>query len=109
MKHKILLGAMLFFLLGFGAGGCSKKESPAKADQIKGSVVSVDTAKHEVVIKDKEGNAATVIINSGKIAMLKEGEKIRVQMKPGSNVVESIKFHGLKKNEAKEGGEEKDE
>ena len=78
----------------FAASAHSKQDSVAM-DVIHGTIVSVDTAKKEVVVKDNKAGQEKTFTVSEKIAAvltsLKAGEKVKIKTKSGSSVAESIK------------------
>ncbi|HNX82064.1 MAG TPA: hypothetical protein PKL77_07975 [Candidatus Omnitrophota bacterium] len=65
-----------------------------------GTVVSVDTAKNEVVVKDSKAGAEKTFAVTSKVATsLKAGEEVKVKSKAGSMKAESVKV--IKKTECK--------
>jgi hypothetical protein len=60
---------------------------------IRGDVVSVDVAKREIVVKDqKTGQDRAFTVSEKAVSTLKPGESVKVTLKAGSSVVESVKI-----------------
>ncbi|MEI6125858.1 MAG: hypothetical protein WCQ99_04815 [Pseudomonadota bacterium] len=96
MKKQIVVWMVALSMLCFAGIGCSK-QSKSKENRLKGTVESVDVSKNEAVIKDKyTGTNKTVVVDSKDIESLKPGEKVSIQLKPGTNNVKSIKLHSAK-------------
>jgi hypothetical protein len=88
LKKNLIILICLFFLLWPLSFGCSK------ADVIRGIIVSVDTTKNEIVIKDKKtGAEKTIAVNLGDMASLKKDAAVKVTLEPGTNKAQSIKLH----------------
>ncbi len=97
VKKNLFIVLALFLLFGFGSFGCSK------GDAIRGKIVSVDTTKNEIVIKDKKtGTDKTISANLNDILSLKKDEEVKVILEPGTNKAKSIKLRS-QKNKDKEG------
>ncbi|MBF0594255.1 MAG: hypothetical protein HQL22_04740 [Candidatus Omnitrophica bacterium] len=84
--------------MSFAAEGAAKKEAAmAKADVVKGEIVSLDAVKGEVVVKDEAGDK-TFTATAAELEGLKAGDKVKVTLKAGTTTVESIKKQGKKKS-----------
>lgn len=69
-----------------------KKVAETKADVIHGTIVSIDTAKNEIVVKEKKsGTEKTIVAAPADIAPLKVGENVKAVLKEGTNTAESLK------------------
>jgi hypothetical protein len=78
----------------------TEKATVSKVQVVKGEIVTVNTAKNEVVIKDQAtGKDKTITVSSNDIGTLTVGEKVRVKFNPETNVAESVKkiVHNKKK------------
>lgn len=68
------------------------KKADAVIHVVHGTVVSVDTAKNEIMVKDaKTGQERTFAVSAKASAVLKAGEKVKVKVKEGSNMAENVK------------------
>lgn len=91
-----------FSAVGFAAEEAKAPAPKAKAEVVKGEIVSIDAAKNEVVIKEKKTNAEKkVVVDPKEIATLKQGDKVKVILKEGTNTAEKIKVYAAKKKAAK--------
>ncbi len=102
MKKFFVVAVALIALIGFTTAGFAKEaaKAKAKAEVVKGEIVSIDTAKNEVVIKDKMTNAdKTIVVDPKEIATLKQGEQVKAILKTGTNTAEKIKVIPAKKKE----------
>ena len=106
MKKKTGGMYLLYFLCAaiLLASGCDKLGG--RPEKVNGTVISVDEAKKEVVIKDastgKQRTLATE--NPGQLAVLKPGMEIKAKIKRGTNVAERI-TERVKKDSSKSGGQ----
>jgi hypothetical protein len=95
MKKFMVIIACAFLIAGISVPVFAQgtKTKPAEAVEItKGSVVSIDAAKKEMVIKDeKTGTDKAFTISEKAVTALKVGDKVRVKTKPGSSVAEGVK------------------
>ena len=107
MKKKTGGMYLLYFLCAaiVLASGCDKLGG-GRPEKVNGTVISVDEAKKEVVIKDAStGKQRTLTTeNPGQLAMLKPGTDIKAKVKPGTNVAERI-TERVKKDFGKAGGQ----
>ena len=107
MKKKTGGMYLLYFLCAaiVLASGCDKFGG-GRPEKVNGTVISVDEAKKEVVIKDAStGKQRTLTTeNPGQLAMLKPGTDIKAKVKPGANVAEKI-TERVKKGSGKAGGQ----
>ena len=74
------------------ASGCDKLSSGGKPEKVNGTVISLDEAKKEVVIKDSSnGKPRTITVKSvDQMAALKPGMEIKAKIKHGSTVADKI-------------------
>ncbi len=97
MKKAIFILIILAITAGLVVPSFAKdmKGSKAKANVeiIKGSIVSIDTQRNEIVVKDEKTNTdKTVVADPKMISTLKTGEMVKVKIKTGDNkAVEVIK------------------
>ena len=103
MKKIFTAVLVLLFVVGLTVPGFAKKTSKdQKYDKIVAQVVSVDaTAKTMVVKEEKTGETRTIKISARAVSQVKEGDRVRIKLKPGTN--ESAGVRVLKdhpKNEA---------
>jgi|GEM_PF-2942802 len=104
MKRNVFYGIMLIILAGFIAAGCSLD----KPEKIRGTVMSVDTEKNTVVIKEtKTGQQKTITLTADDLRRVQPGLKISALLKKGSNSADSVKVKTVKPkttvNESKSG------
>jgi len=91
-----------FSAVGFAAEEAKTQAPKAKAEVVKGEIVSIDAAKNEIVIKEKKTNAEKkVVVDPKEISTLKQGEMVKVILKAGTNTAEKIKVMPAKKKAAK--------
>jgi len=96
-KITVILVAFLFlcgmsalsFVQAAQTPGMQKSE--IKTEIIRGKIISIDIAKHEIVVKTKAGEEKTIVVNSKVVRSLKVDEEVRVTLKGGSNVAMKIK------------------
>jgi len=68
------------------------KKAEVAIEVIHGTIASIDMAKKEIVVQDqKTGQNKTFVVSGKVISALKAGEKVKVKVKAGSNVAESVK------------------
>ncbi len=68
------------------------KKADAAVDVLRGTVVSVDAGKSEIVVKEnKTGIQKTVVVDPSVIPTVKADDHVKVTLKAGSNVAESVK------------------
>lgn len=91
-----LVVVMTFTMVGIA------KEAVKKAEIVKGEIVSIDTAKNEIVIKDaKTDTEKAVMVSPKEIATLKKGDQVKAFLKEGTNTVEKIRVYPAKKKSEK--------
>ncbi|MCX5902131.1 MAG: hypothetical protein NTV89_01390 [Proteobacteria bacterium] len=91
-----------FSAVGFAAEEAKTQAPKAKAEVVKGEIVSIDAAKNEIVIKEKKTNAEKkIVVDPKEISTLKQGEMVKVILKAGTNTAEKIKVMPAKKKAAK--------
>ena len=99
MRRAILVAITIISLAGFAAlgfaqeaKGKSSKAAKAGIEVIKGKIVSIYPDKNEIVIKDNNTEVAkTVVVDAKEISSLKVGEELKIKLRAGSNVADSIK------------------
>jgi hypothetical protein len=91
-----------FSAVGFAAEEAKTQAPKAKAEVVKGEIVSIDAAKNEITIKEKKTNAEKkVVVDPKEISALKQGDRVKVILKEGTNTAEKIKVMPAKKKAAK--------
>ena len=106
MKKTIAVMVALLFLLGFASFTFAQEKKPkaTKATQenveiIRGTILSVNQATKEIVVKDNKTQAdRTFVVSEKAIAVVKAGDEVKVKVKVGSTQAESVK---IVKSEAK--------
>jgi hypothetical protein len=106
MRKIIVLLVSLLFLYSFAtlsfaknAGGKAAKKAESSIEVIRGKIVSIDTTASTIVIRDKKTGAEKVIsVNPKTILSLKTGEEVKVTLKSGTNIAESVKKITKKKH-----------
>ena len=107
MKKILTLLIAGLVMISFSAAGFAAEEAKtqapkAKAEVVKGEIVSIDAAKNEITIKEKKTNAEKkVVVDPKEISALKQGELVKVILKAGTNTAEKIKALPAKKKAAK--------
>jgi hypothetical protein len=97
MRKILAVAVAVLTLISFSTLGIAK-EAAKKPEVVKGEVVSIDTAKNEVVIKDTKANVEkTIVVDPKEITNLKTGEKVKAILKEGTNTAEKIKVYPIKK------------
>lgn len=80
------------FGFALAAQGKSSKVAKTSTEVIRGKIISIDSAKNEIVIKNnKTGAESIIVVNSKEISSLKVGEEVKVTLKAGSNTAQTIK------------------
>jgi hypothetical protein len=105
MKKVLILTFAVVCLAGsmtpvFAQGGSAKsgKKIWTKSEMTKGEIVSIDSVKNEIVIKEKAtGTDKTLKVDPKEVAMLKVGETVKVRIKPGTDIAENVKEMASKK------------
>lgn len=70
----------------------SAKKDEVKMEVIKGEIVSIDTTANQIVVKDKKtAQDRTIGVDPKEIAKLTVGEKVKIKIKEGSTIAESVK------------------
>ena len=68
------------------------KKAEVSTEIVRGKIVSIDTGKNEIVVKEnKTEKESTIVVSPEVISSLKVGEKVKVTLKAGSNVAERVK------------------
>jgi len=72
--------------------GEGAKKAAVKTEVIRGKIISIDTAKNEIVVKEnKAGTEKTIAVDPTVISSLKTDEAVKVTLKEGSNIALSVK------------------
>lgn len=107
-KTTILLVSLLLLCSFSGLSfaqkvqGKSAKKAESSIEVIRGKIVSIDTTKNEVVIRnEKTGIEKTVSVSPTIISSLKTDEQAKVTLKSGTNTAESVKKIVPKKTSTK--------
>lgn len=94
---KILAGILMLCFVSsgvipvFAQAAHHKKGSPG-IELIYGSVVSVDKDKREIVVKEeKTGENKTFHVSGSSALLVNPGQRVKLKIKTGSNVAESVK------------------
>jgi len=96
MKKLMAISLVMFLVAGVSIPGFAqtaavKKTEPA-VDIVRGTVASVDAAKNEIVVKEnKTGESKTIMVDPSIIPTLKAEDHVKVTLKAGTNVAESVK------------------
>ena len=68
------------------------KKAEVSTEIFRGKIISIDTAKNEIAVKEnKTGVEKTIIVDPKVISSLKVDEEVKVTLKAGSNVAASVK------------------
>jgi hypothetical protein len=68
------------------------KKAAVNTEIIRGKIISIDTTKNEIVVREnKTGTEKTITVDPKVIASLKTDEDVKVMLKAGSNVAEQVK------------------
>jgi hypothetical protein len=108
MKKEMIFALIVLFITVsaapvFAQGGSPKSEKIsnktwAKSEMIKGQIASIDSVKNEITVKQAvTGTDKTVKVDPKEIALLKVGEMVKIKVKPGSDMAQSIKLVVAKK------------
>ena len=106
MRKAIAVAVALLFLLGFTSFTFAQEKKPkaTKVTQgnmeiIRGTILSVNQATKEILVKDnKTQTERTFVVSKKTIAVVKVGDEVKVKVKVGSANAESVK---IVKSEAK--------
>lgn len=95
MKKLTLIATALLFtaalMIPAYAQGKEHKKTEANLEITRGTVMSLDAVKKEIVVKDEKGTEKTFTVSEKALAGLKVADKVRVKTKIGSSVAESVK------------------
>jgi len=106
MKKLLVLLVAGLVVISFSAAGFAAEEAKTqapkvKAEVVKGVIISIDAAKNEITIKEKKTNAEkSVVVDPKEISTLKQGDRVKVILKEGTNTAEKIKVSKAKKKAA---------
>ena len=97
MKKLMVISLVMFLIAGVSALSFAQtagaKKTEAAVDIVRGTVVSVDTAKNAIVVKEnKTGESKTIVVDASIIPTLKAGDHVKATLKAGSNAAESVKI-----------------
>jgi len=74
------------------AQATGSKKPVASSEVVRGKIISIDTVKNEIVVKEnKTGTEKTIAVDPKVISTLKIEENVKVTLKSGTNVAEKIK------------------
>jgi hypothetical protein len=74
------------------APGKTETKPTVKSEYVRGKIVSIDTTKNEIVVKNNKSQVEkTIAVDPKDIPSLKVDENVKIKVKEGSNVAESIK------------------
>ncbi len=98
MKKIIGIAVITVAFLSLSTLGFAQKSTPkpTTADQQKleifrGQIVSIDTSKNEIVLKNKKtGNEKTITVDAKLIPSLRVGEQVKVKINTQNNKAESV-------------------
>jgi hypothetical protein len=103
----LVIAGLVMISFSFSAAGFAAEEAKtqaprAKADVVKGEIISIDAAKNEIVIKEKKTSAEKkIVVDPKEITALKQGEMVKVILKTGTNTAEKIKALPVRKKAVK--------
>lgn len=91
-SFMVLLALICFTTVTFAASQSSKPSqektvvATESANTIMGKIVSLDTMKNEIVVKNDETKTdQTIMVEAKDIKMLKKGALVKIVLAPGSN------------------------
>ena len=88
----LLMCAMSQLSFAQTSQGRGAKKAAVNTEVIRGKIISIDTAKNEIVVKEnKTGTEKTITVDSKVIASLKVNEEVKVTLKEGSSIATSVK------------------
>mgnify|MGYP001585744824 CR=1 FL=1 len=88
----LLMCAMSQFSFAQTPQGTGAKKAAVNTEVIRGKIVSIDTAKNDIVVKEtKTGAEKTIAVDPTVISSLKTDEAVKVTLKEGSNIALSVK------------------
>ena len=68
------------------------KKAAVNTEIIRGKIISIDTTKNEIVVKEnKTGKEKTIAVDPKVISSLKVGENVKVTLKAESNIAEKVR------------------
>jgi len=96
MKKIIVIFMILGFVCGMSALSSARGSGTnfeAKGKSVKGTVVSVDTNRNEIVIKEEVTQLErTVSVSTRTASLLKPGDQAEVSLKEGADAVKVTKI-----------------
>lgn len=88
----LLICAMSTFSFAQTSQRKGAKKAEVTTELIRGKIISIDTAKNEIVIKaNKTDTENTITVDPKVISSLKIGEEVKVTLNKGSNIAVSLK------------------
>jgi hypothetical protein len=97
-KITVILVALLLIcgmsILSFAqtAPATGAKKPEFATEVVRGKIVSIDTVKNEIVVKEpKTGADTTISVDPEVISSLKTDENVKVTLKAGTNVADKVK------------------
>jgi len=88
----LLICAMSTLSFAQTSQGTGAKKAVVNTEIIRGKIISIDTAKNEIVVKEnKTGTEKAISIDPKVIATLKIDDQVKVTLKEGSNIAASVK------------------
>jgi len=99
MRKTIVLLVSLLLLCSFSTLSFAQKahvkaakKTESNIKTIRGSVVSIDNVKNEIVVRDeKTSTDKTISVNSKIASSLKVGEAVKAKVNSATNIAESVK------------------
>jgi|GEM_PF-1587137 len=98
MKKIFLFLTAIFFvssvlITSVLAQTAQHKNSAAAIQMVHGKIVSINTEKKEIAVKDqKTGEDKTFVVSEKAVSAVKIGDAVKVRVKAGSNIAESVKI-----------------
>jgi hypothetical protein len=94
-KIWVLLIASVLFISFSGISFAQGGKAPAKAEQAKaaelsGKILSIDTAKNTITVEEKKGVEKTINVNATQISSLKADDHVRITLKADGTTAENI-------------------
>jgi len=92
MKKALVSLAVLITFIGLTTFCFAQqtKTTGSKAEVFKGKIVSIDSGKNEVVVKAHKAGERTIVVDPTVISSLKVDEEVKITLKPGSNIAETV-------------------
>ena len=100
MKKAFIMTAVYVCCMGVAALSFAQtakhpvqqKQPQVAIEIIRGTIGLIDAAKKEITLKDtKTGKERTFTVSENELSFLKIGESVKVKVKAGSSIAESVK------------------